>query len=41
MLQRKQVRRAKKETDAKMKNFKASYATGKRKIIRLSMMKMP
>lgn len=37
----KQVRTAKKETDAKMKNFKASYATGKRKIIRLSMMKMP
>lgn len=36
-----QVRRAEKETDATMKNFKTSYATGKRKIIRLSIMKMP
>ena len=36
-----QVRRAEKETDATMKNFKASYATGKRKSIRLSIMKMP
>lgn len=35
------VRRAEKETDATVKNFKASYATGKRKSIRLSIMKMP
>ena len=32
------MRRAEKETDATVKNFKASYATGKRKSIRLSIM---